>query len=131
MGYLASGYRANGDQMPRHRPAPEMLTELEQELDRNKVYEARLRKSGKKHLHGLYEQTGGVVTVWINPRPMIVETLLHELIHCRWPNWSETRVDREARRLLQTLDDGGVDKWFRAYQRAKRNTKRTNGLKED
>ena len=116
--------------MAKLRPAGEMLEELEEQLGQTRVYEARLRKNGSLHLDGLCEG-GPTGAVWINPRPAIVETLLHELIHRRWPTWGETRVDLEARRLLTALDDTGIDKWYRAYQRAKRLTKRTNGMDED
>lgn len=116
--------------MPKPRPAAELLNELEQELSRSRIYEARLRKYKKSHLHGLCDQEGTSVTIWINPRPIIVETLLHELIHQRWPDWGEQQVDRAAKRALRALDDRGIDRWYRAYQQAKRATRRTNGLED-
>lgn len=115
--------------MPKYRPADDMLADLEQELARGRVIEAPLRKDGPHHLEGLYDSGTGIIRV--NPRPAVVECLLHELVHRRYPQWSEWRVQREGRRLLTALDDAGVDKWYRAYQKAKRVSKKRVGLDEE
>jgi len=113
----------------RLRPADEMLGELTEELSRGRVLEVPLKKDGRHHIEGLYD--GGTEFIRINPRPALVECLLHELIHRRWPTWSERRVNREGRRLLSALDDAGVDRWFHKYQKAKRISRKRVGLDED
>ena len=92
----------------------EQLTELEDELQRGKVYEASLR-SAKWVLHVLQEGE----SIFVDPRTALVETLCHELIHRRFPRLSERTVDRLAKKLLVHLDQAGLWKWFQAYNRVK------------
>jgi len=59
--------------------------------------------------------------VYVNPKPAVVETLLHELIHRRYPRWSERRVDREAKGLVLRMTTRQINAWYRRFQtRAKR-----------
>jgi hypothetical protein len=58
-------------------------------------------------------------TIYIDPVPGIVSTLLHEAIHLRWPSWSEARVAREERRLFAALTPeqiAGLWKWYRSVR---------------
>jgi hypothetical protein len=103
-----------------------MLEELEQELGRVRIVEAPIAKDGYCHIEGLQQAS----TIWINPRVAIVEVVIHELLHCRYPSWSERRVNREGRRLLTALDDAGITKWHRRYQRAKRISARRVGRED-
>src|SRR3990167_7341514 len=91
------------------------LDDLWDELQRGRIYECSLRDP-KWHLDGLREGEH----VYIAPRLSILETVLHELLHRRKPRWGERRVDREAKRLLGTMDQQQLARWWRAYQRIKR-----------
>jgi hypothetical protein len=95
----------------------EMLDELREELSRGRVVEAQLRAKDS-HLDGLCDPSNQTIYVW--PAPSVVETLLHELMHRRWPSWGERRVLRESRRVLARLDDNAIARWYRDYQRVKR-----------
>jgi len=95
----------------------ERLAELAIELQNGKVVEARLQGEGI-HVAGLCDY--GSQIIYIDPRPAIVETLLHELLHRRWPHWTERRVLQEERRLLRHMTPQEVSKWFKAYTKAKR-----------
>jgi hypothetical protein len=95
----------------------ERLAELAVELQNGKVVEARLRANGE-HLDGLCDY--GSNLIYIDPRPAIVATLLHELIHRRWRAWGEKRVLQEERRLLAHMTPEDVSRWYRMYERAKR-----------
>jgi hypothetical protein len=92
-----------------------MLDDLADELKRGRVYECSLRDP-KWHLDGLQDGEN----IYIDPRPAILETLCHELIHRRKPRWGERRVTREARRLVFGMDEATKAKWWRAYSRVKR-----------
>lgn len=81
-------------------------------LGTGKVTEARLHDPAM-HLDGFCNYASGRITV--NPEPAVVETLLHELIHRKCPQWAERRVDREAKRLLRTMSHTSVSKWYRRY----------------
>lgn len=91
------------------------LDDLMDELNRGKVFECSLRDPNWR-LDGL--QHGEAI--YIDPRPAILETLVHELLHRRKPQWSERRVTREARLLLSKMSDGDMARWWRRYAAVKR-----------
>ena len=41
--------------------------------------------------------------VTINPIPDLLDTLIHELLHERYPGWSERTVKRETTKLIRNL----------------------------
>ena len=91
------------------------LDDISAELDRGRVWECRLRDP-RWHLDGLSLGEN----VYIDPRPAILETLCHELIHRRYPRWAERTVHREARRLVAKMDEPTIRRWWRHYNRVKR-----------
>ena len=95
----------------------ERLAELREELAKGRVVEAKLRDPNF-HLDGLCDY--GSEIIYIDPRPSIVLTLLHELLHRRWPSWGERRVDRESKRLFAAFTHAELSLWYRAYLKAKR-----------
>ena len=106
----------------------ERLSELHEELQKGRIVEARIRAFGE-HVDGLHEP--GSDFIYIDPRTAVVSTLLHELIHRRWPSWSETRVCQEERRLILNMTPDEVAAWYRRYQKAKRTRKRVKNADED
>lgn len=91
------------------------LTDLYDELKRGRIYECNLRDPNWV-LDGL--QDGD--TIYIDPRPAIIETLCHELLHRRFPRWSERRVTREARALLSRMGESELASWWRAYLKVRK-----------
>lgn len=91
------------------------LDDLFDEIRRGPVYECSLRDKNW-HLDGL--QSGNAI--YVDPRPAILEILVHELIHRRHPRLGERAVLRESRRLIATMGDAEKARWWRAYQRFKR-----------
>lgn len=89
------------------------LEEVWDEMGKGAITEAALHDA-TNHLDGLCDY--GSQRVYVNPKPSTVETLLHELIHRRWPRWGERRVDYEAKRLLSMMSHAEVAKWYRRYQ---------------
>lgn len=95
----------------------ELLDDLFDELLRGKVYECTLRSSIEgEMLNGLQDKE----YVYIDPRPAILETLLHELLHRRKPRLSERTVDATAKRLLLCMDPATLQRWWRKYQSVKK-----------
>lgn len=94
------------------------LDELAEEMDRGNIYECSLRDPHFR-LDGLQDGE----RVYIDPRPAIIETLLHELIHRRKRRWSERRVTQEARRLLSTMADQELALWWARYNRTKKKSR--------
>lgn len=92
-----------------------LLDDLLDESNRGKVYECSLRDK-RWHLDGL--QSGDAI--YIDPRPAILETFLHELLHRRKPRWGERAVTRQARRLVGRMDEATKAKWWARYCRVRR-----------
>jgi hypothetical protein len=92
-----------------------LLDDLYDELQRGKVYECSLRDP-RWHLDGLQDGEN----IYIDPRPAILETLVHELLHRRKPRWGERAVTKQARRIVFGMDEPTKVRWWRAYAKVKR-----------
>jgi hypothetical protein len=92
-----------------------LLDDLEDELRRGRIYECSLRSSRWQH-DGLQDGEN----IYIDPRPAILETVLHELIHRRRPRLNERTVTILARNLAVKMDEPMKAKWWAAYNRVKK-----------
>ena len=52
---------------------------------------------------GEYEEGMSGIILYIDPRKDILPTLIHEVLHCWYPTWSEDRVYKEESRILKSL----------------------------
>lgn len=91
------------------------LDDLWDELSRGRVYQCSLRSDGWQH-DGLIDGEN----IYIDPRPAILEVLIHELLHRRKPRLCERTVARTAHLLAVRMDEATKRKWWRAYQRTVR-----------
>lgn len=103
------------------------LQDVRDEFARGAITEADLRHE-TIFLDGYCDY--GSKRVYVDPRPAVVETLIHELIHRRWPRWGEKRVHDEARRLLRLMTDAERAQWYRQYQEIKRTRKSIKRVEE-
>jgi hypothetical protein len=94
------------------------ITDLEAELANGRIYEATLITDDGAHLLGICDHDNGAIT--IDPKVAIVSTLLHELIHRKFPNWGEARVRKEEIYALRQLSQHDIQTWYRRYKRAVR-----------
>jgi hypothetical protein len=101
----------------------DLLEALDRELKRGCIIEGHMISDGE-HVEGLCEGKRIVV----DPAPAVVDTLLHELLHRRFPRWGEKRVSKTAERLVKQMDSATVRKWYRKYQRAATKAKRPISL---
>lgn len=92
-----------------------LLDDLWDELQRGRVYECSIRDP-KLQVDGLQDGEN----IYIDPRPAVLETVIHELLHRRKPRWSERTVTRTARALVVGLDEPAKARWWRGYSRIKR-----------
>lgn len=97
-------------------PNDALLRELRAEFKKGSIHEAPLRAKGW-HLDGLCDSEKGAV--YIDPAPHVTETILHEVLHRRFPRWGEARVDRTAKKLLRSMNSRQVRWWYRAFQKSK------------
>ncbi len=94
--------------------------ELTEEMSRGGIIEAVIEAPGE-HVSGICEGQ----SIVINPVPEVVDTLLHELLHRRFPRWGEKRVRATTARLMYYMDSATMRQWYRRYNRAKRTRKTT------
>ena len=93
------------------------LDDIFDEMQRGCIYECSLRDSTKKfQLDGL--QAGKYV--YIDPRPAILETVIHELLHRLRPKLSERTVSITARNFAVQMDEATKTRWWRSYNRIKK-----------
>lgn len=88
------------------------LDDLLDELSRGRVYECSLRDK-QWVLDGLTDGD----TIWIDPRPAIVDTVLHECLHRLKPRWGERTVRKHTARLLGRMGERDLHRVYRAYRR--------------
>jgi hypothetical protein len=88
------------------------LADMRDELSKGNITEAEIRENGFIW-YGFQDQNTGRVVV--NPRPSVVHTLIHELVHRRFPRWGEKRVTAEADRLFTSMTDAEVAAFYRKY----------------
>lgn len=98
-----------------------MMVELRAEFANGKVFQAEIQSDGEL-VEGLYEPSSGAV--YIDPVPNVVDTLIHELLHRRYPRWGERRVSVTAHQLVSAMSDEERRLWYRAYQRIAKKVKR-------
>ena len=99
---------------------------LEAELSNGRIYEATLVTDDGAHLLGMCDHANGAIT--IDPKVAIVSTLLHELIHRKYPNWSEARVRKAETSALKQLSQHDIQTWYRRYKRAVRKRRPVDAL---
>lgn len=94
----------------------ELLKLLRGDLRKGGIHEASLKAKGW-HLDGMCDWDKG--TVYVDPAPTVTETLLHEMLHRRYPRWGEKRVDLTAQRLLRSMNSRQARWWYRQFQSLK------------
>ena len=92
-----------------------LLDDLWDEMARGRIVECSLCDA-RFQLDGLQDGEH----IYIDPRPAILETLCHELLHRRKPRLGERAVTVTARRLVLSMDEAQKAKWWRGYGRIKR-----------
>src|SRR5690349_19079070 len=106
--------------MPRPKVSS-LIAAITEEMGKGQIFEAPIVGS-KDHVEGLCNWESGDITV--NPAPSVVDTLIHELLHRRFPKWSEERVRVETWRIIRTLSAADVQALPTKYKRiAKRRRK--------
>lgn len=99
----------------------DLLAELDQEFKRGFIVEAHVLSNGE-HVAGLCHHPTGMIVV--DPAPDVIDTLLHELLHRRYPRWGEKRVAKTAERLVREMDPATVRRWYRRYKKVAHKVKR-------
>lgn len=98
-----------------------LMGELREEFSKGRIFRAAISSDGDV-IEGLYEPSSG--SVYVDPVPNVVDTLLHELLHRRFPRWGEKRVSETAHRLNTAMSDEERRHWYRAWQRTAKKLKK-------
>jgi hypothetical protein len=85
-----------------------------EEMAKGRIYERPIVGS-KSHIEGLCNWESGEISV--NPAPSVVDTLIHEVFHRRFPRWSENRVRHETWRVMKKMTPDDVQALHREYKR--------------
>jgi hypothetical protein len=93
----------------------ELENTLAKELKRGGITETHIRHS-RLHHDGLCDGQ----KILIDPAPQVVETLVHELLHRRFPRWGERRVNTTAKRMVYNMNAREIRLWYRRYNRTKK-----------
>lgn len=85
------------------------------ELGRGRIRETYI-EDRTQYVDGLIEGN----EIWINPAPAVVETVIHELLHRMYPDWSERYVANRTTFVMRRMTDQDVQAFYQEYQRVKR-----------
>jgi len=99
------------------------LDDIYAQLSLTKVWEGCLEecKPCRKPIRG-YSSGNGHITV--NPIPDLLDTLIHELLHERYPGWSERTVKRETTKLIRSLSASDMDALHQEYLKCRSKLKK-------
>ena len=103
------------------------LEDMRDELEKGRIAETDLR-SKDYHIAGYCDWTKQQVHV--NPRPLVVEALLHELLHRRFPKWTEARVMKESKALLCKMSEEQIATFYRRYKLLARRHRKPKSVDE-
>lgn len=99
--------------MPRFS-ASRLLEVVTIEMEKGLIYERPIVGS-KSHVEGLCNWESGEISV--NPAPSVCDTVIHEVLHRRFPKWSEERVKEETWRVMSSMTPEDVQAMYREYKR--------------
>jgi len=91
------------------------------ELAKGMIFEGQITSSQNHFVEGVCHVNGEIT---VNPSVNVVDTLIHELLHRRFPSWSEVFVRLETARVMRQMSDKDIALTYSKYKRrAKRKTK--------
>ena len=103
--------------MPRKRrpTLASLKAEVWAELKRGQnIYEAEvLTIRARNKIRGLCVDDEAV---YVNPKPDVVEVLLHELLHRTHPRMAEETVSEKALRIMVGMTDEEIRRWVQQYR---------------
>ena len=111
--------------MARRPRTPPDLERLWHELLKGNIYAGPivpLRSSRDKNLLGYCLKDSGKIA--IDERSTILVTVLHELLHRAYPTRSEAWVRKEEKRLIRSMCQKDLDRWWTVYCKMRRTRKR-------
>lgn len=88
------------------------VDDLIDEIKRGNIYECDLHDP-----HWVVDGVTEGQRIYIDPRPSIIDTVLHECLHRLKPRWGERAVRQYTRKLLGSMDRATMRKVWRVYQR--------------
>lgn len=95
--------------------ASDLIETVLEEFQKGQIYEAQILDD-RYHIDGFLHRASGDIT--INPKVSVVDTVIHELLHRRYPKWTERKVKQETARIMGHLTPAEIDAWYRRYRRA-------------
>ena len=89
--------------------ADPLLLEIAAAIGAGRISIADIEAGEGEFVSGLTFPDGRIV---VNPKPDMVDTLIHELCHRLRPSWSERQVRRKTAELMSGLSHAEVDRLY-------------------
>ena len=102
--------------MPNNEKRPLLLLRVLAELGAGRIREAFIPSEKDFFVDG--ETEGRAIT--INPVPEVVDTIIHELLHRLYPQWSERYTKNRTSYLMKRMTDEEVQLLYEEYQRRRK-----------
>jgi hypothetical protein len=102
--------------MSANEKRPLLLLRVLTELGAGRIREAFIPSEKEFFVDG--ETEGRAIT--INPVPELVDTIIHELLHRLYPEWSERYINNRTSYLMKRMTDEEVQLVYDEYQKRKR-----------
>jgi hypothetical protein len=102
--------------MPTNEKRPLLLLRVLAELGAGQIREAFI--PSEKHFFVDGETEGQAIT--INPVPEVVDTIIHELLHRLYPQWSERYIKNRTSYLMKRMTDEEVQLLYEEYERRRK-----------
>ncbi len=100
---------------PRDSP---LLLKIMSRLGEVTLVEKWLPRDKKHDVYGLWEEmTDGTTTITINPIPSVVNTIIHEMLHSMYPDYSEQAIRSLTGKLCKQLSEEQEQTIYNEYKR--------------
>lgn len=99
----------------RKNARPPLLIKVLTLFGKSEFHEIYLVENERASLRGLMEQHGETYKIYINPMPDVIHTVIHELLHVLYPDWSEQYIECQSTRLLNLLSHDEIIELYNQY----------------
>jgi len=82
------------------------------------VYEGHIKDEKGKNIYGLCDYHRDAI--FVNVKYAVVEVIVHELLHRKYPRRGEARIHKDAEQFVQSMTPKEIAVWYRRFQRVRK-----------
>lgn len=101
--------------MPNKNKRPPLLIKVLTLFGKSEFNEVYLFENDRVSLRGLMESDGKKYSIYVNPMADVIHTVIHELLHVLYPDWSEQYIECQSTRLLNLLSHDEIIELYHQY----------------